>query len=457
MRHWRRTVRNPWSGRAAVLAVVVAAVGFAQPAPGQANRYDYQYEYGPYENQFGQTVTNWGDRFDYDSGVNPPAWYYGPPGAYDYEYYGPYSDYYNNDYDYPYNDYEYGYHYDPYTDEWEYGYYYDPYAYNGLPYYDEYGNIYNPPYRFQFNRELTGTVVGLDQLRSQIGLPDSVRLRIRTPGGQVRSIMLGDVAFVGQHLPYIRKGEQVRLRGTEVNVDGRRLFHAEQIGTSAGSAAIPQYEYQKAVTGRVARINAVRSQDGVIRDVIATVRTSDGKSVDVLLGSPRALQQGGTQVVPGEKVNVEGYTRSLNGRTTFFAQKVSPVKQSQGDNQRTNRVERRTTSYASQRFAPYSAVARHETIRGKLLRTRPETIEGTQNVHRVAEVRVTDGRIATVDLGPIYRADNLDLQSGDRVTVTGLAGRLNGEPVLIARALHVAGREAATRQSASRQSGSSNR
>lgn len=71
---------------------------------------------------------------------------------------------------------------------------------------------------------------------------------------------------------------------------------------------------------------------------------------------------------------------------------------------------------------------------------------GASERRTVMRVRMEDGRLATVDLGPGVEPSGLDLRRGDRVEVRGWSGGIDGRPVLVARRIQMDGGRAMVRR-----------
>ena len=74
----------------------------------------------------------------------------------------------------------------------------------------------------------------------------------------------------------------------------------------------------------------------------------------------------------------------------------------------------------------------------KTLRLRDRT--GTSRAHSVARLTMEDGRSILVDLGE-KRPHSFQLNDGDKVTIKGRSGRINGRRVLLATSARVDGRQ----------------
>lgn len=74
---------------------------------------------------------------------------------------------------------------------------------------------------------------------------------------------------------------------------------------------------------------------------------------------------------------------------------------------------------------------RFPTVTGKLVDLRSVQIEGIDDSHNLAKLQTSQGRTLIIDMGT-QELDELNLQRGDRVSVSGKVGRINGKPILFA-------------------------
>ncbi len=79
-------------------------------------------------------------------------------------------------------------------------------------------------------------------------------------------------------------------------------------------------------------------------------------------------------------------------------------------------------------------------VQGRITNLRSLELAGKEGTHLLAKIRTQDGRIAKVDLGRERNLRNVDLQQGDRVTVTGKIGQINGRALLMATRINAQGR-----------------
>jgi hypothetical protein len=75
------------------------------------------------------------------------------------------------------------------------------------------------------------------------------------------------------------------------------------------------------------------------------------------------------------------------------------------------------------------------TIRGRIQSLRNiylRNSEGLRQRHTLARIQLENGRVVTADLGPKRDLDELDLATGDRITVQGHRGTIDGNPAFFA-------------------------
>lgn len=293
--------------------------------------YEHEYEYGgvdvdresyEWEPGYGYHEQEWwdpSDWFDPDDGVDyeelGTGWY---DGANDRGYY---DNTYTRNYDTPtrYRT-DYGWHYDT-GHGYDYGWHYDNIGnYDSIAY--DYGYPDTRDVDYAFDRQFSGEVTGLKRVSGGVGEPDTAILTVRTRDGATRTIQLGDLNYAASALPRVDRGERVVIGGRSVNRNGERLFKAEEIRTADRSYLVPEYEYRKRIEGRLDGMRRVNVRGTDVEAVVADLRTQDGESMSVLLGDLADLRGAERSIRPGTPVRVDGYSREVNGRSTFVVQDI---------------------------------------------------------------------------------------------------------------------------------------
>jgi len=347
---------------AAVIGTPASSQEFWKDAPfeGETERHEptqgMEYEY-EYDDLYGYDVEAEREQYEWEPGE----------GYHEQEWYDP-SDWFEfgSDIDYEHDLYDYGYAYDEYEYQDGYGYgddAYDDTVYDDSVYddpgYDYYSYDYDyafdgPDVTYQFDQQVTGRVERLERMRGSNGAPRSVQLTLQTQDGQMRTLQLGDVAYVNRNLPALRRGDEVVIGGEFVDRNGQRMFRAKEIRSGDEAYLIPDYEYRRQIQGELEGLRKVRVQDGDVEMVLASVRTEDGEKMNIQLGRTDEMNGLSRTMRRGAKVRVDGYRRKVDGRSGFVVQDFKVVdspEKNRGDQRQardgksTSRGKSQTASY----------------------------------------------------------------------------------------------------------------
>lgn len=353
-------------------AMILASAGHAQAywtdewGDPELNRplagYEYEYDDNGRLEDINSQEYEWepGTGYHEEEWWDPSDWFDTSPGV-DYEETGYYGSWFgdNDDYDYdgysaygfddtyyPYNDSMYG---RGNVDGWRY----DSIGnYDSIDYDDGYGYRDQPANDFDYNlnQQFNGRVMGLRRVSGGVGEPDSVVLNVRTQDGATRYIQLGDVSYSNRYLPRIQRGEQVVIGGHTVNQNGRNLFKANEIRTADRSYLVPKYEYRKRIEGKITGLRRVRLRGSNVEAIVADFLTRDGDRMSVLVGDVADLRGAERTIRPGTPVRVDGYSREVNGKSSFVVQNLSLRRNQNGSNaQGTRNAMSRTQQMQRQR------------------------------------------------------------------------------------------------------------
>ena len=72
-------------------------------------------------------------------------------------------------------------------------------------------------------------------------------------------------------------------------------------------------------------------------------------------------------------------------------------------------------------------------LRGELIEIRDIQLQGLDQAHRIAKLRTSTGQTAIVDLGTKDQLEDLNLEQGKWIAVTGERGQINQQPVVFAK------------------------
>lgn len=97
-------------------------------------------------------------------------------------------------------------------------------------------------------------------------------------------------------------------------------------------------------------------------------------------------------------------------------------------------------AYSSSTYG-YNRTSNDAEIQGKVENFRNISLQGEKDSHRLVRIRMQDGETKIVNLGPETRLSDLDLQSGDQVSIKGQEKTIDGRTVIFADQVKVDGRE----------------
>lgn len=166
---------------------------------------------------------------------------------------------------------------------------------------------------------------------------------------------------------------------------------------------------------------------------------------------------------------IVGYDLNRDGATDFyhiveriefdrlnreFNRQRSQANQRQGE-QRTQSAQRTQSNQErtrSSRRMQSDQQRQPTTLSGRIQNTRQVQITGQRDRHNLVRIQLQSGRSALVNLGPKKTIEDLKVQTGDTVRVTGRRGAINGRPVLMAQSVEVDGRNIRVSRQESRSS-----
>ena len=196
--------------------------------------------------------------------------------------------------------------------------------------------------------------------------------------------------------------------------EDRDPAYAMPTTTASGESFRPAVRDQEHVKGVVQGVKQVRNKQSGGQNTIALVRLNDGRRTIVDLGPTQrtlnfALAQGDDIQVRGQREEIGPYSVLMaheirSGANRAFVDRDSMWRE----------ADYRQVDGSIQRFGD--------------LKTRPNG-----QLHRVAAVRTSDGRLAIVDIGP-SPAQNVPANAapGDRITANGQVVHVGNYPVLLA-------------------------
>jgi hypothetical protein len=155
--------------------------------------------------------------------------------------------------------------------------------------------------------------------------------------------------------------------------------------------------------------------------VVARVYTPEGDK-SIVLGPQNKITT--LQLREGDEVTIFGTPRMISNRQMVVADRI----QSQG---------RTVVVTGSDR--PSTDSAPH-WVNAEVLSTSTATFRHDDLRHLIARVRLDDGRVRPVDLGPADRYWGVDLSPGENISILANSATINEEPGLVAESVRSANR-----------------
>lgn len=213
---------------------------------------------------------------------------------------------------------------------------------------------------------------------------------------------------------------------------GQQVYQGQQ-GQFRQQGQFGQQDFQRqqhlsSIEGRVVELRTLQVQGQQDQQVIATIRTQQGQTVLVDLGSAPNFRDQNIQVQQGDQISLQGYQATHQGQplivaTQFQTQQGQQVQLDQGQRQAQQ-------VYGIERGQQQM---QQGLISGRVTDARDVQIEGVSNEHRLVRLQTREGRQVVVDLGPEDQLNDLSVQQGDWLAVRGQIGQINNRPVIFAQ------------------------
>jgi hypothetical protein len=165
------------------------------------------------------------------------------------------------------------------------------------------------------------------------------------------------------------------------------------------------------VRGEVQNLNPIELRGEQDRHVLAMVRTDSGQIERVNLGPEREVRRLNLQ--EGDYITLSGTEAFINDRPILMATRVNTDAQGAG----------------AMRTAGLGQSSR---MQGQVIELWEGRLQNVDDEHTLALVRLNQGQVMVVDLGPSDDIDDLDLDKGDQIVLVGRLGSIDGQQALLA-------------------------
>lgn len=167
--------------------------------------------------------------------------------------------------------------------------------------------------------------------------------------------------------------------------------------------------------GEITELNTVHMAGMRHPHLFGRVRDERGQTARVDFGPRDVL--GRLNLRTGDKVTIVGTPGRYHERSVLLAQRVEA-------NNESVTVDRPRGRGLLERAG--------ERVRGEFLAFRRAAFRGHPHDHLLARVRLEDGTVETVDLGPVDELEQIHMRRGDQVELVVHRARINGEPAYLA-------------------------
>lgn len=216
-----------------------------------------------------------------------------------------------------------------------------------------------------------------------------------------------------------QKGQQILIIGYDLNRDGRSdlYYFVTPADYNRLSRAHDQQRRQNVtLQGEVTETRQVNIKGQQDKHRLIKMKTDRGQEVMVNLGPKARLSD--MDLRRGDQIRVQGRVGTINGKNVLMAKSVRSGNQ-------THNIARQGQLFDSPRD-------RSASIQGEIEQVKQFNMKGQQDAHNLARIRMQDGQSVVVNLGPKRNLRDLQLSEGDRVTIQGRRGKIDGKTVVLA-------------------------
>lgn len=174
------------------------------------------------------------------------------------------------------------------------------------------------------------------------------------------------------------------------------------------------------VTGEIENAKKVRLRGTNIDHLVVLLTTDEGRQIVADLGPTKHLKE--IQIKPGDEITVRGRIERISDRSVLMAKRV------QTDDQAV-RIKREMPTIRQ----PQAEQMQAKRITGQIEMAKELKLHGMDKKHWVVRLKTPDGQKILADLGSPKDLREIQIKTGEQITVHGPMIRLSGKPTLIAQ------------------------
>ncbi|MAT16688.1 MAG: hypothetical protein CMJ46_15620 [Planctomyces sp.] len=199
--------------------------------------------------------------------------------------------------------------------------------------------------------------------------------------------------------------------------------------------------------GQVEKTKRVRVRHTGEEHLIAVLKRENGKGTIVDLGPVKDIERFG--LATGDTIMARGDLVAVGNREVLMARQIrnergdtQNIRQPRPRGNREQRGQQRRDRNADQREDVASRNQQRQrgkniTGSGEIIRTKKVNVRGQGREHLVVLMETQKGERRVADLGPVKQFKNIELKSGDQITVTGDVVNVGESQVIAARKVEV--------------------
>lgn len=198
----------------------------------------------------------------------------------------------------------------------------------------------------------------------------------------------------------------------------RQMNQQEQTGQQQmqkGQKQMASRQKARQIQGTIQDMRTINIQNTGQQEVVARVKTQEGRTARVNLGSAQTVQQLGLQ--QGDQIAVQGRRGTIDDKPFLFAENI----QAKGQQVQVQRQK----------------AASLERFSGQIEQTRTVNVGNAQ--HLLAQVSLDNGQSILVNLGSADDLQKANLSQGQQVQLLAKPANIQGKTALLAKSINVAG------------------
>lgn len=232
----------------------------------------------------------------------------------------------------------------------------------------------------------------------------------------------------------LEPGDRVSVEGRKGTISGQNVLMASTVHVDGDVTHVGGLSHGKGgratLQGRIDGFKRVDLPEGPDDHLLLRVTLEDGTQRVIDMGPTTRMSQ--LDLQNGQQIMVEGPKRQYEGRTIVRAEKLRLG----GERVALGKKGEKTKPHESNGSGNGE---RSSKLSGRLAGFQKVDMKDEHGAHLFVKLELRDGTKRVVDMGPSVRMDELDLEQGEQVMVSGCKKKIGDRTVLVAEELDLAG------------------